>query len=62
MPAVAGEAAHCKAIDPGEEGYGLLHAFLGLQRVASLAASLAAFLVWFEVAQAVVYGSSCSIC
>ena len=40
IPAVAGEAAHCKAINPGEEGYGLLHAFLGLRRVASLAAFL----------------------
>ena len=57
MPAVAGETAHCIAINPGEEGYGLLHAFLGLRRVASLAA----FLVWLEVAQSVVFGSSFSI-
>ena len=62
MPAVAGETAHCKTINPGEEAYGPLHAFLGLRRVASLAASLAAFLVWLVVAQAVVDGSSCSIC
>jgi hypothetical protein len=58
MPAVAGETARCKAINPGEEGYGPLHAFLGLRRVAALAA----FLVWLEVAQAVAYGSSFSIC
>ena len=58
MPAVAGETAHCKTINPGEEGYGPFHAFLGLRRVASLAA----FLVWLEVALAVAYGSSVPIC